>query len=54
MRTHPYLRAYMAGIVVPTILLLLMVSVFATLRFKVISAGAGAGRAADARSALLL
>jgi hypothetical protein len=22
MRTHPYLRAYMAGIVVPTILLL--------------------------------
>jgi len=36
MRTHPYLRAYMAGIVVPTILLLLMVSVFATLRFKVV------------------
>jgi hypothetical protein len=35
MRTHPYLRAYMAGIVVPTILLLLMVSVFATLRFEV-------------------
>ena len=34
MRTHPYLRAYMAGIVVPTILLLLMVSVFATLRFR--------------------
>jgi hypothetical protein len=36
MRTHPYLRAYMAGIVVPTILLLLMVSVFATLRFRVV------------------
>jgi hypothetical protein len=35
MRTHPYLRAYMAGVVVPTILLLVMVSVFATLRFKV-------------------
>ena len=36
MRTHPYLRAYMAGVVVPTILLLVMVSVFATLRFKVV------------------
>jgi len=36
MRTHPYLRAYMAGIVVPTVLLLLMVSVFATMRFKVV------------------
>jgi len=36
MRTHPYLRAYMAGVVVPTILLLVMVSVFATLRFSVV------------------
>ena len=36
MRTHPYLRAYMAGIVVPTIMLLLMVSVFATVRFRVL------------------
>ena len=36
MRTHPYLRAYMAGIAVPTIMLLLMVSVFATMRFSVV------------------
>ena len=36
MRTHPYLRAYMAGVAVPTILLLVMVSVFATLRFSVV------------------
>ena len=27
MRTHPYLRAYMAGIVVPTLFLLIVVAV---------------------------
>jgi hypothetical protein len=43
MRTHPYLRAYMAGIVVPTMLLLLMVSVFATLRFRVVPLAATPG-----------
>ena len=32
MRTHPYLRAYMAGIVVPTILMVVIVTVFATWR----------------------
>jgi hypothetical protein len=32
MNTHPYLRAYMAGIVVPTIGLLLMLSAFVTVR----------------------
>ena len=34
MRTHPYLRAYMAGVAVPTFLLLVMMTVFATLRFR--------------------
>ena len=33
MRTHPYLRAYMAGVAVPTLMLLVMMTVFATLRF---------------------
>lgn len=33
MRPHPYLRAYMAGIVVPTLFLLLIVSVYAWRRF---------------------
>jgi len=33
MNTHPYLRAYMAGIVVPTILLLLALTVFIMVRF---------------------
>jgi hypothetical protein len=33
MRPHPYLRAYMAGIAVPTALLLVMVTVFAIFRF---------------------
>ena len=32
MNTHPYLRAYMAGIVVPTIVLLLVLSGFILLR----------------------
>ena len=32
MNTHPYLRAYMAGIVVPTIVLLLVLSGFIVLR----------------------
>ncbi len=29
MRPHPYLRAYMAGIVVPTLFLLIVMAVFA-------------------------
>ena len=33
MRTHPYLRAYMAGVAVPTLMLLVLTAVFATLRF---------------------
>ena len=33
MRPHPYLRAYMAGIVVPTLFLLLTMTVFACFRF---------------------
>jgi hypothetical protein len=33
MNTHPYLRAYMAGIVVPTIVLLIALSVFILVRF---------------------
>jgi hypothetical protein len=33
MRTHPYLRAYMAGIVVPTLFSLLIMAVFAWRRF---------------------
>jgi hypothetical protein len=33
MRPHPYLRAYMAGVVVPTVVLLLAVTVFAILRY---------------------
>ena len=33
MRTHPYLRAYMAGIAVPTIFLLVAMSVYAIYRF---------------------
>ena len=32
MKTHPYLRAYMAGIAVPTILLLVAMSVFLVVR----------------------
>ena len=36
MRTHPYLRAYMAGIVVPTIFMLVIVTVFATWRSSVL------------------
>ena len=32
MKTYPYLRAYMAGITVPTILLILFVSVFTVAR----------------------
>ena len=54
MRTHPYLRAYMAGIVVPTILLLLLVSVFATLRFKVIPLAPAPGEPPTLGTALLL
>jgi len=34
MRTHPYLRAYMAGVAVPTLMLLVMMTVFAALRFR--------------------
>ena len=33
MNTHPYLRAYMAGIVVPTMLLLVAMSAFSVARF---------------------
>lgn len=33
MRSHPYLRAYMAGIVVPTLFLLIIVSVYAYNRY---------------------
>jgi len=33
MKTHPYLRAYMAGIVVPTMLLLVAMSVFSVVRY---------------------
>ncbi len=33
MRPHPYLRAYMAGIVVPTLFLLISMMVFATTQF---------------------
>lgn len=33
MRSHPYLRAYMAGIVVPTLFLLVMMAVYAWFRF---------------------
>jgi hypothetical protein len=34
MRPHPYLRAYMAGIVVPTIVLLIFTTVYSVLRFS--------------------
>ncbi len=34
MRPHPYLRAYMAGTVVPTVFLLVIVSAFAWFRFS--------------------
>ena len=33
MKPHPYLRAYMAGIVVPTMFLLIIVSVYAYNRY---------------------
>ena len=33
MKTHPYLRAYMAGIVVPTMLLLIAMTVFIVVRY---------------------
>jgi hypothetical protein len=33
MRTHPYLRAYMAGIVVPTVFLLFAMTLYASWRF---------------------
>jgi hypothetical protein len=33
MRTHPYLRAYMAGIAVPTLLLLVIMTVYACFHF---------------------
>ena len=32
-RTHPYLRAYMAGIAVPTLLLLVIMTVYACFHF---------------------
>ena len=35
MRTHPYLRAYMAGVAVPTFMLLVLMTAFAALRFRV-------------------
>src|SRR5580765_756308 len=34
MKPHPYLRAYMAGIVVPTMFLLVLISVYALFRFR--------------------
>lgn len=33
MRSHPYVRAYMAGIVLPTLLLLVSMAIFACFRF---------------------
>jgi hypothetical protein len=33
MNSHPYLRAYMAGIVVPTVMLLVILTVFCVVRF---------------------
>ena len=33
MNTHPYLRAYMAGVMIPTVFLLLVFIVFAVIRF---------------------
>jgi len=33
MNTHPYLRAYMAGITVPTVVMLLVLCVFSIVRF---------------------
>ncbi len=33
MNTHPYLRAYMAGVAIPTIFLLFAFTVFAVIRF---------------------
>jgi hypothetical protein len=33
MNTHPYLRAYMAGVMIPTILLLVVFVAFAVIRF---------------------
>lgn len=33
MNTHPYLRAYMAGIVVPTVVLVLLLTAFVIVRF---------------------
>jgi len=35
MRVHPYLRAYMAGIVVPTVFILLATTVFAIVRYGI-------------------
>ena len=32
MNTHPYLRAYMAGIVVPTVFLIFVLTAFITIR----------------------
>ena len=43
MRPHPYLRAYMAGIVVPTLFLLVIVSTFAIFRFAVLTPTVGDG-----------
>jgi hypothetical protein len=34
MRPHPYLRAYMAGILVPTLFLLVIMSVYSLFRFR--------------------
>jgi hypothetical protein len=36
MRPHPYLRAYMAGIAVPTLFLLVLLAAFAVFRFYVV------------------
>jgi hypothetical protein len=35
MRIHPYLRAYMAGIVVPTVFIVLATTVFAIVRYGI-------------------
>ena len=35
MKPHPYVRAYMAGIVVPTVFLLALMTLYVTLRFVV-------------------
>jgi hypothetical protein len=53
MRTHPYLRAYMAGVAVPTFMLLVMMTVLAMLRFKGAPLAPSPGEASTLGDALL-